>query len=253
VESIAIGGIVFACTFGGALVGMMLRAVLPEHHVSPDSKDVVKLGMGLIATLAALVLGLLIASAKSSFDGQRTGFQQLAANLVLLDHALARYGPETKGAREALRRLVASNIEHLWPGDASKKSGLGDSSLTASGGSLIDQIRDLSPKNEGQRWAQSQALQITTDLARSRWLLIEENESAIPTAFLVVVVFWLTVLFTGFGLFSPLNPTVISALFVCALSVAGAMFLIVDLDEPFGGLIQISSTPLRNALSLIGQ
>ncbi len=106
--SIAIGGIVFACTFGGALVGMMLRAVLPEHHVSPDSKDVVKLGMGLIATLAALVLGLLIASAKSSFDGQRTGFQQLAANLVLLDHALARYGPETKGAREALRRLVTS-------------------------------------------------------------------------------------------------------------------------------------------------
>jgi len=248
-----IGGVVFACTFGGALAGMGLRAVLPEHHLSADSKDVVKLGMGLIATLSALVLGLLIASAKSSFDGQRTGFQQLAANLVLLDRALARYGPETKDAREALRRLIASNIEHLWPEDDSKSSGLGASSLTATGSKLIDQIRELSPKNEGQRWAQSQALQITTDLARSRWLLIEQNESAIPTPFLVVVVFWLTVLFASFGLFSPLNPTVIAALLVCALSVAGAMFLIVDLDQPFGGLIQISNMPLRNALSQIGQ
>jgi hypothetical protein len=253
VGSIEIGGIVFVCCFGGAAAGMVLRAVVPEHHLSQDSKDVVKLGMGLIATLAALVLGLLIASAKSAFDAQRTGFQQLAANLVLLDRALARYGPETKDARQALHRLVASNIEHLWPEGNSKTSGLGASSLSASGAQLIDQIRDLSPKNDGQRWAQSQALQITTDLSRSRWLLIEENESAIPTAFLVVVVFWLTVLFTSFGLFSPSNPTVIATLVVCALSVAGALFLIVDLDEPFGGLIQISSTPLRNALSQIGQ
>jgi len=253
VGSLVIGGIVFACTFGGALAGMLLRAVLPEHHVSQESKDVVKLGMGLIATLAALVLGLLIASAKSAFDAQRSGFQQLAANLVMLDRALARYGPETKDAREALRRLVTVTIERLWPEDDSKSSGLGSTSLTASGVNLIDQIRELTPKNEGQRWAQSQALQITTDLARSRWLLIEQNESAIPTAFLVVVVFWLTVLFTSFGLFSPGNSTVIATLFVCALSVAGALFLIADLDEPFGGLIQISSTPLRNALSEFGQ
>jgi hypothetical protein len=253
VGSIVIGGIVFACTFAGALAGMALRAVLPEHHVSQESKDVVKMGTGLIATLAALVLGLLIASAKSSFDAQRTGFQQLAANLVLLDRALSRYGPETKDAREALRRLVASTIERLWPENTSIASGLESSPLTASGGKLIDQIRDLTPKNEGQRWAQSQALQLTTDLARSRWLLIEQNESAIPTAFLVVVVFWLTVLFASFGLFSPWNSTVVATLLVCALSVAGAMFLIVDLDEPFGGLIQISSTSLRNALSQIGQ
>jgi hypothetical protein len=113
VGSMGVGGIVFACTFGGALVGMLLRATLPVHHLSSDSKDVVKLGTGLIATLSALVLGLLIASAKSSFDAQRTGFQQLSANLVMLDRALARYGPETKDAREALRQLVASAIDRL--------------------------------------------------------------------------------------------------------------------------------------------
>jgi hypothetical protein len=248
-----IGGIVFACTFGGAIAGMMLRAVVPEHHLSAESKDVVKLGTGLIATLAALVLGLLIASAKSSFDAQRTGFQQLAANIVLLDRTLARYGPETKDARDSLRNLVASTIERLWPDNATLSSGLGSSVITAGGKAVIDGVRDLSPKNEGQRSLQSQAMQICNDLARTRWLLAEQDQSAIPRPFLVVVVFWLTVLFTSFGLFSPLNPTVIATLLVCALSVAGAIFLIVDLDQPFDGLIQISSTPLRNALSQLGQ
>lgn len=253
VGSMAVGGIVFACAFGGALAGMILRSALPAHHLSDDSKDVVKLGAGLIATLSALVLGLLIASAKGSFDARRTGFQQLSANVVLLDRTLAHYGPETKGPREALRRLVTSTIERLWPQDASQASGLDAAPLTASGGMLIDQIRELSPKNEGQRWTQSQSLQIITDLARTRWLLVEQSESTIPTPFLVVVAFWLAVLFTSFGLFSPLNPTVVTMLFVCALSVAGAMFLIVDLDQPVGGLIRLSSAPLRNALSQISQ
>src|SRR5271154_1023119 len=105
-----VGAIVFACTFGGALVGMTLRALLPEHHLNAETKEVIKLGTGLIATLSALVLGLLIASAKSSFDAQRTGFQQLSANIVLLDRLLARYGPETKDVRGSLRDLVASTI-----------------------------------------------------------------------------------------------------------------------------------------------
>jgi hypothetical protein len=249
----AIGGIVFACTFGGALAGMLLRVALPAHHLSNESKDVVKMGTGLLATLSALVLGLLIASAKGSFDAQRAGFQQLSANLVLLDRALARYGPETKDAREALRRLVAATIERLWPQDASQASGLDASPITVNGGMLIDRIRELAPKNEGQRWAQSQALQISTDLAKTRWLLVEQGDSAIPTPFLVVVVFWLAVLFMSFGLFAPPNPTVIATLLVCALSVAGAVFLIEDLDQPFDGLIQLSSTPLRNALSQFGR
>ncbi len=251
--SMTIGGIVFACTFGGALAGMLLRAVVPAHHLSSESKDVVKLGTGLIATLAALVLGLLIASTKSSFDAQRTGFQQLSANIVLLDRTLARFGPEAKNAREALRQLVASAIERIWSENGSQSSGLGASAITAGGTTVFDRVRDLSPKTEAQRWQQSQALQICTELAKTRWLLTEQDESAIPWPFLVVVVFWLTILFTSFGLFSPMNPTVIATLMVCALSVAGAMFLIVDLDQPFNGLIRISSTPLRNALSQLGQ
>jgi hypothetical protein len=263
-NSLEIGAIVFACTFGGAVVGMLLRVVLPDHHMASESKDIVKLSTGLIATLSALVIGLLIASAKSSFDAQRTGFQQLSANLVLLDHVLARYGPETKETREGLRRLVASTIERLWPKEAEASrlgtrppaadaSALGGTAITASGNVLFDQVRNLSPKTESQRSLQSQALQIGSELGRTRWLLVEEQESALPAPFLVVVVFWLGVLFLSFGLFAPPNPTVIVTLLVCALSVAGAMFIIVDLDDPFGGLIQISSYSLRNALSQISQ
>ena len=261
-NSLTVGAIVFACTFGAALVGMFLRRVLPEHHISNESKDVVKLGTGLIATLAALVLGLLIASAKSSFDAQRTGFQQLSANLVMLDRSLARYGPETKPIRDGLRSLVAATIERLWPKEAAvpqrsdadaSSTGLSGSGITTGGNVLFDRVQKLSPKNEGQRSLQSQALSIASDLARTRWLLVEQQESALPTPFLVVVVFWLSFLFLSFGLFSPPNPTVIVTLVVCSLSVAGAMFLIVDLDDPFGGMIQISSHSLRNALAQMTQ
>jgi Protein of unknown function (DUF4239) len=189
---------------------------------------------------------------------------------VLLDHVLARYGPETKETRAVLRRTVASTIERLWPEEAASSrsktqpateasstpnasSVLGGSSITSGGDALFDRVRNLSPKNETQRSLQAQALQIGSDLARTRWLLVGEQESSLATPFLVVVVFWLSFLFLSFGLFAPPNPTVIVTLLVSALSVAGAMFLIVDLDDPFGGFIQISSYSLQNALSQMGR
>src|SRR5437762_304766 len=119
-SSLMISGIVFACIFGGTLLGMILRAILPEKHLSAESKDLVKLGMGLIGTMTALVLGLLIASAKSSFDTQRNGLAQLSANIVFLDRSLAHYGPETKDVREMLRASVADMLQRTWPEDGSR-------------------------------------------------------------------------------------------------------------------------------------
>ena len=248
-----IAGTVFGCTFGGALLGMCLRRILPDSHMSSDSKDVVKMGTGLLATLSALVLGLLVASAKSSFDAQRTGFQQLSTNLILLDRQLQFYGPETKVIREHLRQAVLLLLESRWPANSSRGGGLDGPEITERGGALFAAIRDLAPKTDAQRSIQSLALQISSDLARTRWQLNQGDESSIPTPFLVVLVFWLTVLFITFGLFSPGNATVISVHFICALSVAGALFLIVELDRPFNGLIQISSKPLRDALGQLGQ
>jgi len=241
--------IIFGCVFGGALVGMFFRAVLPERHLSAESKDVVKLGMGLIATMSALVLSLLIASAKSSFDTQRSELAQLSANVILLDRILALYGPETKGTREALRDIVAGAIDRVWPENRTQAA---QAEPTSAPESLFQKIEELSPKTEIQRSIQAQASKMTMDLTQARWLLHAQRGSSIPVPFLVVLVFWLTILFTSFSLFSPPNPTVIVTLLVCALSVSGAIFLILELDRPFGGFIQISSAPLRDALARLG-
>ena len=107
---IAIRLIVLACVFGAALIGMFLRAVLPEQHLSADSKDTVRLGIGVISTMAALVLGLLVASAKNFYDAQSSELTQMSANVILLDRVLAQYGPETKEARDLLRGAVASTL-----------------------------------------------------------------------------------------------------------------------------------------------
>jgi hypothetical protein len=243
-SSITVSCIVFACVFGGTLVGMILRSFLPETHLSSESKDVVKLGMGLIGTMTALVLGLLIASAKGSFDNQRNGLAQLSANIIMLDRALAHYGPESKDAREMLRASVADMIRHTWPEEGSQ-SGQAAAKLGTEGRyeGLYEKIQELAPKNDAQRAAQAQAIKTVTDLGQMRWLLFSEKGSSIPTPFLVVMVCWLTLILASFSLFAPSNATVFVTLLVCALAASSAVFLILELDRPFDGLIHISSEP----------
>lgn len=249
-SSIAVSGIVFACVFGGALLGAFLRTVLPDHHLSAETKDIMKMGTGLIATMAALVLGLLIASAKSSFDADRSEFAQMSANVVLLDRVLAHYGPETNEARDLLRHAVVRALNQIWPKDSSQPGQLEPSTA---GKGVNDKIQELSPRNEAQRARKAQALSLALNLGQMRWLTYEQQGGSIPMPFLVVLVFWITMIFVGFGLFAPRNATVIAILLVCALSVSAAIFLILELDTPFRGLIQVSSVPLRNALAHLGQ
>jgi hypothetical protein len=253
-SSISISCIVFACIFAGTLLGMILRAFLPEHHLSAESRDVVKLGMGLIGTMTALVLGLLIASAKSSFDTQRNGLSQLSANIILLDRALAHYGPESKDARDMLHASVADMLQHTWPRE-NPQSGHAEARAGTEGRyeGLYEKIQELAPKNDMQRAMQAQAIKTSSDIAQMRWLMFAEKGSSIPTPFLVVMVCWLTLILASFSLFAPSNATVFSTLLVCALAVSSAVFLILELDQPFDGMIQISSAPLRAALAQLGR
>jgi hypothetical protein len=239
--------IAFACLFGGALFGMFIRGRLREDYLNAESKELIKVGVGLIVTMTALVLGLLVASAKASFDTQRTELTHMAANVMLLDRVLAKYGPEAKEARDMLRVGVKRNIEQFWPTDGSHDQ------PSVANEALYDKLQDLTPKNEAQRQLQAQAVKIAMDLGQTRWLLFAQQSSAISLPFLVVVVFWLTIIFGSFGLFAPRNIVVFVTLIVCGLSVAGALFLILELDRPFTGLIQISSEPLRNALEQLGR
>jgi len=245
----AIAAIIFVCVFGGVLAGMLIRRALPEHHVTKETEDVVKLGMAIIATLSALVIGLLIASAKSGFDTKDNEIRQFAADLILLDRQLVHYGPETKDARDLLRRYIIFAINSTWLREASQQA------RDTRGWMLLEDVqvrlRTLVPHDDAQRALQARALQIGGDLARTRWLLDVERGGSISTPFLVVVVFWLTVIFTSFGLFAPRNATAVAALALCSLSIAGSMYLILEMDRPFNGLIHISSAPMREALAQV--
>jgi hypothetical protein len=253
-SSMTITCIVFACIFGGTLLGMLLRVLLPEQHLSGECKDVIKLGMGLIGTMTALVLGLLIASAKSSFDTQRNGMAQLSANIIMMDRALAHYGTEAKEAREMLRASVADMLQHTWPQE-NAQSGQAPAKLRTEGRyeGLFEKIQGLAPKTDAQRTLQAQALKTGADIAQMRWLLFTQKGSSIPTPFLAVMVCWLTLILASFSLFAPSNATVFITLLVCALAVSSAVFLILELDRPFDGMIQISSAPLRDTLAQLGR
>jgi hypothetical protein len=250
-NSTIIAAIVFGCLFAAGLLGVRVRAMLPENHLNPETKDAVKVGMGLVATMAALVLGLLVASTKGAYDTQKNEVTQMAAKIVFLDRVLANYGSETAETRDLLRRSVGSAINRMWPDRKISQPAQLDPSAT-SGEAFFNSIQQLSPQNDAQRSLKSQAVQVTTDVGQMRWLLFEQTESSISLPMLIVLIAWLAIIFVSVGLFAPPNATVIVALMLSALSVAGAIFLILELDMPFDGVIQISSAPMRNALNHLG-
>jgi len=245
------GAVVFACLFGAGLLGVRVRAALPEHHLTADTRDAVRIGMGLVATMAALVLGLLVASTKGTYDTQKSEVMQMAAKIVFLDRMLANYGSETAETRDLLSRSVGSAINRMWPDKKSSQPAELDPSVS-SGEAFFNSIQKLSPQNDVQRSLKSQAVQVATDLGQMRWLLFEQTETSISLAMLIVLISWLAIIFMTVGLFAPPNATVIVALMLAALSLAGAIFLILELDMPFDGVIQISPAPMRNALIHLG-
>ena len=223
--------------------------MLPRHHLNEHAKDVVRLGVGLIATIAALVLGLLIAAAKGSFDTQTTQVKQITANLILLDNILAQYGPEARPVRQQMRNAVGPFADRLWREKQVVTTGPFEPNVTEE--QVFCEIPKLSPHNDAQRLLQSRAVQVSNDLAQLRFMLFVEPESMIPTPFLAIIAFWLAICFASYSLFSPLNMTLLTCLSLFAFSAACAIFLILELGRPFTGLMMISSAPMRNALGML--
>jgi hypothetical protein len=243
---------VFACVAGAGLLAMALARALPEHHLKPDSKEAIKYGLALIATLAALVLGLLVAAAKGTYDTQTSAVRQMSADALLLDRVLGLYGKETKEARELLRHAAASTLDQLWPGDSARPASLAPGAARADLEAFYEKVALLTPQNDAQRSLKARALDIAAGLAQTRLRLFAQKDGSVPVPFLVVLVFWLMVLLGGAGLLAPRNVTVVGVLLVCALSASCAIFLILELDRPFEGIMRISSAPLREALARLG-
>jgi hypothetical protein len=256
-SALAISVVVFAVVMGGAFLGTFMQTVLPKHHLSDESKDMVKVGIGLLVTLSALVLGLLVASAKSSLDTKSEEIQQAASKIILLDRNLRQFGPEAEAARNLLRQAVTSKVDLTWvKSNAPPPVSAGHAPATL-GFLAIEQLQDLlralPTADDAQRSLKARMLQLAEDLAQTRWLLIEQSGSSISTPFLVVLVFWLAMITASLGIFAPRNGTVLAVTLICALSVASAVFLILEMDRPFDGLLRISDTPLRNAIIYLNQ
>lgn len=244
--------IALACLTAGFLLGVWLQYRLPDHHLSKESQDTVKLGTGIVATMSALVLGLLVSSAKSSFDLMNVSIAQNGARIIQFDHLLAEYGPETRTIRAQLKQSIAERVEKVWIPSGSGESGLRAVEKSTAILDMQTALRGLTPRNELQRSALNQALQICNEMWQNRLLVIEEQQEPLPPVFLVLLVFWLTMLFLSFGLFAPGNATVFGVLLVCALSVSSAIFLTLEMNHPLDGFIRASNAPLVKALELIG-
>jgi hypothetical protein len=247
--------ITFVCTLGCAWFGTVVRTAIPPAHLSKESQDVIRLGMGLVATMTALLLGLITAAAKGSFDSQDVAVKNAAAGILTLDRLLARYGPETQATRDLLKQTVAARLEETWSAEgglARVSAAMAESKATPPGEQVENQILQLTPQTDAQRWFKGEALKLTEEVLRTRWRLFGNTGGSVSRMFLMVVIFWLSMTFASFGLSAPRNATVMTVFVISALSVAAAVFLILELDGPFDGIIRISSDPVAYALAHLG-
>lgn len=245
--------IVFAGVLGATALGVALRPRVLKHEFDDQTKDVVRLAMGFVGTMAALVIGLLLYSAKGSYEDQRNALEDIAVSLALLDATLDQYGPESAVARDAVRDVAGLMIARLWPEQLDEPSSFGSAGMTEAGHRIYSELLDLEPRDEAQQLLKAQALQLGITLTRDRLLLVAQHGTRdIPPLFILVLTAWLAILFTSFGLFGKPNRTVVGSLLLSGVAVSAAMFLILELDRPFQGLIEIPADAIKQVYANLG-
>lgn len=252
-KAVILSLIIFTCIIGGAFIGIFLRAMLPQRHLTDESRNMVTIGMGIVATMGALAVGFMIQGAQENFRDQRSDLIEMSAKIVLLDKLLADYGPEAAGARETLRSSVRLTINRFWPRDGSDGAGL---DVLSGPDTVYGKILSLAPHTDRESSLRDEALSLTYDLAQARYSLVMGQSRSIPGAFMIVIgiiVFWFVAIFFSFGLYAPSNATVVSTLIISALSVTLALFLIMELNRPFDGILRMPSAPLVEAFDHIGK
>jgi prepilin signal peptidase PulO-like enzyme (type II secretory pathway) len=245
--------IVLALILLSAALGSHVRASLADHHFSEDSLAAMRIAVGLVATLSALVLSLLISSGKSSLDLVNTALQHNSVAMIQLDRTLSQFGPSAESLRVDIKNDYARWISFLF----SNKTGT--TAETASRGILqstydiqgrIFALQTLGPSQEKLR---DHAMELWDNIFAGRWLALEHRRGSIPTPLIAVLVGWLTVIFGIFGFSAPRNWSMCVVFLLCALSATTAVFVVIDLDTPFQGMVNVSKTPMLDALKFIGR
>jgi uncharacterized membrane protein YoaK (UPF0700 family) len=242
-HSVAVSFIVFGCVFAAAVVGMVVR--VPQEHLGADAKDVVRLATGLVATMAAMVLGMLVSSAKTAYDTSKNDVAVLSSDIIAIDHLLVKYGPETAELRADFRQTVMFGVDRVWPNQRQET----DLRPTDRGENISNGLELLTPKDERQAAVKTQALSMVSTLRQTQWLLfLKSQQNAVPFPLLAVLVIWLAAIFLSFGLFAAPNSTTVVALVLCALAVSAAIFIMLEMYTPFSGVLRISPTPILEAV-----
>ncbi len=246
-----IGSISFVAIFGGALLGVFAARILPEHHLTSETRTAVSVSVAVVGTLSALVIGLMISTASTSFTARSRELTEISVDLIRMERMLHRYGLEAESARAKLRTYAVAKMQELFP--TAREPAESDEVTLEMLEGIQDAILSLSPADERHTWLRSQALALSGDLAQARWLLVHQTGSNIPLPFLILLIFWLTIVFASFGLFAPRNGMAITALCLCSIAVSGGITMILELDTPLTGLVRISDEPMRHALTEIMQ
>src|SRR5580704_80836 len=244
-SSLKISVLVFSLLFGGALVGLYASPFLPIDHIKG-----VQVSIGLLTTMFGLLFSLQLSSGKAFFDTQEQEVMEMRSKTVLLDNVLAHYGPEAKGAREALRNSVDEVLSHVWPKELSSVSTWAP---TDEESELYEKIQQLAPNNETQRSEKTLALGMAIDLRRTRWISAARIRSCTAVPLMVMEIAWATLIFSSFGLLATHSVTTIVSLALCAFAVSGGFFLIVEMNTPFSGLIKVSSAPIRETFKQLAR
>jgi Protein of unknown function (DUF4239) len=249
-NSVAVSLFIFALVFGGALVGMALRRALPQEHLGTEAKETVRLATGLVVTMTGLVLGMLVSSAKTYYDGQKSVVAQMSSKIIQLDGLLAEYGPEIEPTRREARQFAEDAVDRIWP---KEKSGLSQLRPKDNGQRIREEVNQLAPKDERQAAVKVQIASAIRDLRETYWLMyLQSEQTSMSVQLLTVVTSWLVAIFVSFGIFAPPNPTVKVTLVVGAVAVSAAIFIIMEMYSPFSGILRISPVAIRDAISQMG-
>jgi hypothetical protein len=247
-STLAIAAVVFASLVAAVVGGRVLAAWVPPHHWSAATQDTVKLALGLVATMAAVLLGLLVSSSKDSYDQQERQIIEMGAKVAVIDRLLAIYGDESAPVRTELRSMVQAAVERAWPAPGQTTSVL--AADPSSGAAVFRLLGQLEPKTTLQTELKSHLISLALEVAERRALLVAQSVGSEPAQLLGVAVGWLVVILLGFSFLAPKSHIALTALLVAAVSVCGAIFLLLELHHPFDGLVRISSDPITQALGL---
>jgi hypothetical protein len=246
-----IAAAVLILTFGAGMLGLYLQKKLPQEHMTGGSRDMILAVIGLVTLLLALVLGTLVGNTYAFFAAQKASIETLASRAILLDRALGQYGPETKAARDRMKEGLTQSYELFWRGGDVDPAQLKVDVALARWQPLADYLNSLEPKTDAQRGSLSAANVNFGLMEQTRILMSLQLASPITWSLVIIVVLWAALLFCGFGVLSGTNYTTSFALGLGAFAVATAVFLILDMSQPYAGMFRVSPSALLQALEVM--